>query len=133
MTELFRRTARLQIGETLIEHGRDARGVDFDFNITRTITKHPNTADINVYNLSPDNRSALQEPIQDGDQQNIPVILHAGYVDSRPTLIFSGDLREARSKREGTNIVTNISSGDGGKSPQTPPCLEGVPRASTSP
>ena len=97
---LFRRTAELQIGETLLT------GLDIAFCIEKTLAREPNTAEVKIWNLNDRNRKYLR------DQKRVPVILKAGYKDAMG-LLFRGDLSEAFSEREGPDWVTTIRSGDG--------------------
>lgn len=79
------------------------------FTVTKTVKPDPNTARIVVSNLSPDNRSALE------NAEGLYVQLSAGYVDG-VFEIFAGDLRRAITTLENkTTYQTIIESGDGEK------------------
>ena len=100
MTTLFGRTARLTIGDTLIEDLR------IGFNVTRTLKKEPNTAEIAVWNLSRSRRDQLSR------EEDLPVVLEAGLGD-RLSVLFAGELRFARSMPEGNgDWITTLSNGD---------------------
>lgn len=76
------------------------------FDVTKTGTKHPNTATIEITNLSAASRAKLQE-------KGARVILEAGYADSIGQ-IFQGDARPARApRRQGTEWITTLECGDG--------------------
>jgi hypothetical protein len=120
--ELFGRKARVTIHELVIE------GLRIAFEVEKSLKPEPNTCELRITNLNADHRKQLQE------QKVIPVRLEAGYeppapssgtldalagigVDAKPTYpsIFAGDLRQAWSDRQGSDWVTTIRSGDGGK------------------
>lgn len=105
-SRLFGRRYRLRVENTLITD------LDINFTIERTLKRQPNTAEINVINLSPDSRAAIEE------KGTASVTLEAGYKD-RISLIFSGDLRDVHTERDGATIITKISSGDGEKKHRT--------------
>lgn len=81
------------------------------FNIVRSTMATLNTADLTIYNLSPATRDRIYQ-----DRFNFStyrkVILEAGY-DTLST-VFVGSIFEAYSVRQGTDIITNINSRDGG-------------------
>lgn len=83
--------------------------LDVRFDITRTKGKEPNTAEIAVYNLSPQHRAQIENL-----RGRIRVEVEAGYKGER-ALIFRGDLRYAVTEREGPDFVTRIEGDDGGK------------------
>jgi hypothetical protein len=78
------------------------------FKVTKTITKEPNTAEIQVYNLAQATRAKLQS-------RGTRVILLAGYDKDVPQLpqVFSGDSRTIDHTRDGADWVTKIQCGDG--------------------
>lgn len=82
-----------------IEHLRMA------FNVKKTSDDQPNTASISVYNLNPDNQTLLIKEWAD-------IQLFAGYKDNQ-RLIFSGQIRTATPKVQGTDRIVTIESGDG--------------------
>ena len=112
MARLFLRDVSVQIGTVLIRSRVDAADqakptLRVTFSIEKTGARHPNTCELAVYNLSKDNRTAVQ-------QRLVPCIVEAGYAGERSQL-FSGDLRFTTSKREGVDFVTNFTIGDGVK------------------
>ena len=124
MTLLWKRAARLamtylnpatnQVSNTdqvLIEHKVDRgnpRGLDFIFDVKRSLEREPNTAEIQVWNLNPDRQAALKEK-----RLNL-VTLHAGYEEDQ-FLLFQGDVDEVVTERDGADVVTKISATDGGR------------------
>lgn len=75
------------------------------FSVERDLKKHPNKCEIEIYNLAPTTRAALEtEPLE--------VEFSAGH-DGVNRLLFKGDLLHARSKQEGPNWVTRLQVSDG--------------------
>jgi len=113
MTALFQRDYRVTVDDISITK------LDLTFKIVRNLGREPNTAEIAIKNLSPDNRAALEE------KEEVRVRVEAGYITAEGvpadegfagrSLIYSGDLREAHTERDGADLITTISSGDGEK------------------
>lgn len=83
-----------------------------EFDITRNILSSANVSSIRVYNLNANHRSQIRKNITDlGDLRLIQ--LKAGYGDNIP-IVFSGNITQAWSVREGTNFISQIESFDGG-------------------
>lgn len=79
--------------------------IRISFDISKTITREPNTARIKLYNLSPDTE---REIIQEGAQ----IILKAGY--SEPGIIFKGQVvQPLRSKEGSTDYILTLKALDG--------------------
>lgn len=74
------------------------------FNITKTITREPNTAEIVVYNLSPQTESEI---IKEGSQ----LIFAAGYED--PAVIFKGQIIQPNRGKQGTDYTLKLTALDG--------------------
>ncbi len=102
--ELFGRRYTLTVGTTQIK-GEPGKGLRIAFKVHASLEKDPNTAEIRIFNLSPDNRAKLQG-------KGVPIILAAGY-DTTEATIFSGDSRFITHESEGPTWVTKIQSGDG--------------------
>lgn len=126
MTRLYQRDIRLTVGEpgttkaielrSTVEGGEDQEGLCIEFDVTRTLTREPNTADIKIYNLSPTLRQKL------GSARFLQVQLEVDYVSDRrfqPTVIFKGDLFDTTHERKGPEIVTTLSVGDGALAKRT--------------
>ena len=117
MAQLFGRRAVLTVGTVKIDTGTirevGAGSLDFAFNVQKSLGRSANKAEINIWNLSKDHRSALSA------LRKVPVKLEAGYDDGtgegRVPLLFRGDLREVSHERDGPNIITTISGKDGGR------------------
>jgi hypothetical protein len=99
--QLFNRTAKLQVASTLIEDLR------FKFEVERGLRPTPGKAKIEIFNLNPTNRQAIEA------LASVPVILQAGY-DQNTTVLFSGTLRRATTMFDATNAITKIEGQDGG-------------------
>lgn len=76
------------------------------FSIKKTIKPEPNTCELHLFNLNREHRSALEQ------LDKVTVQIEAGYLEGT-SVLFLGDLRHIDSVREGADIVTTISSGDG--------------------
>lgn len=109
----FLRACELVIGQTpkdgdFVQTTPDAlrvNGLRVVFKIELTEKKEPNTAKIDVYNLSDRSRATLKN-------KGVRVILQAGYVGSL-SQIFSGDARTCEHKHLGPDFVTTAQCGDG--------------------
>lgn len=99
--ELFGRAWRITISTVQIEASRCS------FTIARSLRPEPNTAEVRVWNLAPNTRQALE--LLDG----VPVKIEAGYEAAPLSTLYLGELRRARTHREGVDLVTEIASGDG--------------------
>lgn len=83
-----------------------------EFDITRNTLTSANICSIRIYNLSENNRNKIRKNVMDyGDLRTI--VLQAGYENNNP-IIFSGNITQAWSVREGNNFITQIECFDGG-------------------
>jgi hypothetical protein len=83
-----------------------------EFDIHRNSLSSANVAQIRVFNLSPNNRGQIRKDQFDfGDLRSIA--FSAGYGDNL-SLAFVGNITQAWSVREGTNMITQIECFDGG-------------------
>lgn len=104
----FQRAYRLNIGGIEIDarKGAGLNALRVVFSIERDVKRRPNNCEIRVYNLTKAHQADLaKEPA-------VRVRLEAGYVGDLGT-IFDGDLRSARTRREGPDDVTSVAGGDG--------------------
>ena len=100
-TQLFGRRCRVEV-DTL---GLD--GFDVRFEIKKSLAPEtPNSAELQVWNLSVDHRKQLQE------LEKVYLSIEAGY-ESGMSLLFRGDLRDVVSGRQGPDWVTSITSDSG--------------------
>lgn len=127
-SKLFDRRVRVVL------HRLEVTELRIAFHAVRSLRKNPNTCEVRIWNLNSDHQRQLQE------QKSIPLRLEAGYavppsssvsldsalsaigVSSPPKsqlpVLFEGELRRAFTSREGGDLVTTISSGDGEKAGQ---------------
>lgn len=99
--ELFDRRCVVQVDALKIE------GLDISFTVQKSgRAKTPNSAEIEIWNLNPDHRKQLQE------LEKVFVDLQAGYAGGM-SLLFRGDLRDAYSRRDGSDWVTSVTSDSG--------------------
>lgn len=83
-----------------------------EFDITRNTLTSANVCSIRVFNLSQNNRSQIRKDISNYGELRF-IELKAGY-DLNLPVIFTGNVSQAWSVREGTNFITQIESFDGG-------------------
>lgn len=105
MTSLFRRVARVTVGEVQVEALR------VQFRVVKTLRPEPNTAEVAISNLSPDTRRKMLT-------SNVPVRIEAGYENAGESTVqqlFLGDMRFGGHTREGADWVTKLQAGDGEK------------------
>jgi hypothetical protein len=83
-----------------------------EFDITRNILTSANVSSIRIYNLSKNNRNQIRKNVNDyGDLRQITFT--AGYGTNLP-VVFTGNISQAWSVREGVNVITQVESFDGG-------------------
>lgn len=90
--------------------GKDGSGIKISdlrirFDIKKSSGDDPNTAKIEIYNLSPERQNQIIKEWED-------IQLIAGYKD-RERIIFSGQIRTAIPIVSGTDRILTIESGDG--------------------
>jgi len=106
LTQLFQRRAEIAVGGLLVSDLRVA------FKIEKTARRAPNKCEIRVWNLNPDHRRQLEQLAT--TRRTIPVQINAGYVEALGT-IYVGELRTARTERDGPNLITTLAGGDGAR------------------
>jgi len=79
------------------------------FTVHRSISASLNSINLQIYNLSEEKRNRLYQDRFQPTRRKL--ILEAGY-DNLST-IFIGDIFEANSARQGTNLITSIDARDG--------------------
>lgn len=104
--KLFDRVVELTVGNTEIN------GLDIAFEIEKDLTPEPNPCHIEIYNLSPQNRTILSKYVR------VPVVLKAGYRDY-VGIIFQGDMISCAHIKEGPTWKTVLANGEGAKVIQT--------------
>jgi hypothetical protein len=111
MTVQFTRAYRIVIGDTEVDAstGVGLSGMRIAFKVERDHRRVPNNTELEVWNLARTTRDRLAK------LTNVPVQIDAGYLGTDVSTIFLGDLRAAHSRREGPDVVTRVSAGDGAK------------------
>jgi len=111
MTDLIDREVLINAGGLRIasrsKSGRGKPILRVSFKITKTLQKEPNVAEVTIWNLAQDSRSALQE-------KGILTEIEAGYFDNT-SLIFKGDLDYGATTRDGADWITTLQSSDGSR------------------
>ncbi|MGG7074322.1 hypothetical protein U5B43_08740 [Campylobacter sp. 9BO] len=102
-TRQFGRNFKLEIGNAnksvVIEN------LQVSFSIEKTITDEPNTAKIEIYNLTAQNRNLLTSGVFN------KAILSAGYAE--PRILFAGDINKAHTTRNDLDFISVLECGDG--------------------
>ena len=125
---LFDRKYALLIGPKYSGRENDPNGIKIEglrvtFKCEKNLEKNPNAITLEVYNLSKDSRSLLEEnstrdlatgEVTKWDPKTHPptIIFNAGYAQNIKNL-FVGNTARVVTKRVGTDIITTIEAGDG--------------------
>lgn len=99
----------------ILVHDLRVTGLRVSFAIKRTLRSLPNAAEVKVYNLSRDSRARIESVADEG---SVRVQILAGYGDEVFN-IFTGDLKDAQSTRDGADVITAVSGVDGGHAHRT--------------
>lgn len=83
-----------------------------EFDVIRNTLTSANVCQIRIYNLSEKNRNLIRYNASNYGEFKA-VVLRAGYGQNLPS-IFSGNISQAWSVREGVNFITQIECYDGG-------------------
>lgn len=82
------------------------------FEVSKGIESSQNTATISIWNLNEGHRNSVGKELDD-------IMLEAGYTPpgggSNVGIIFKGQIRDVEHRRDGADIITEISCGDGDK------------------
>jgi hypothetical protein len=120
--ELFDRVCEITVNTLKVTDLRMA------FRVEKTLKPIPNTCEIQIWNLTADQRAELEQMGGGGkvakksklishsaqlSTKGIPVKIEAGYKSSGTSQLYLGELRFAESQRDGPDWVTHLSSGDG--------------------
>jgi hypothetical protein len=105
----FTRGYRIVIGDTEVDAsaGVGLSGMRIAFQVERDHKRIPNNAELEVWNLARTTRDRLAK------LTSVPVRIDAGYLGTDVSTIFLGDLRAAHTRREGPDLITRVSAGDG--------------------
>lgn len=117
MAKLFGRSIKLQVDTIVLQsaeaggHAGGKQGLHVIFKATKTLKSDPNTCEVQIYNLTPDHRAQLTK-------KKLPVVsLAAGYGDAL-TQLFLGEMLHVSHERKDADVITTISTTDGGESKQ---------------
>lgn len=105
--QLFDRVLDLTVAPLSGGSGLQVKDLRVTFNVVKTSTSEPNTAEIEIYNLSSANRGLIE-------QKNQAVVLKAGYRDLSGTIVI-GHLRRVEHRKEGSDVISKLEVKDGGK------------------
>lgn len=103
---LFDRQVRVRIGKPGSISALDIRELRVKFTAKKTNDSSSNTCQVEIYNLSPDNRSRIKE------LSNI-FILEAGYKTEGVSQVFIGDIVQLEHRYEAPNWISSIQFNDG--------------------
>ena len=115
MSVLFDRACEVYVGSApredvyavqTVERLR-VNGLRVSFKVVKDDGTKPNTVEVAIFNLSESNRARFES-------KGVRLALLAGYGDAIAQ-IASGDVRHARSVRQGVDWVTKIEAGDGSR------------------
>lgn len=87
-------------GSQGFEIGKGSRPLHISFSVERADTDSANTAKVSLWNLSPDHLAEL-------NQDDCVVVLRAGYGSVMP-LIFTGVVTFAKTKQDGSDVMTEV-------------------------
>ncbi|MFN3833378.1 MAG: phage protein [Allorhizobium sp.] len=113
MLQYLRKVRASFSGGLVINPGRvQTHELMIKFSISKSISSSANTADITLYNLAESTRNGMGKEFDS-------ITLEAGYMPPGEAgnvgVIFKGAIRDVEHRREGPNILTIISCGDGDK------------------
>lgn len=87
--------------------GVEVNGLRIKFDIVKNDSRNPNKSRIQIYNLAPSTRQALERP-------DVTCRLRAGYVEDTGLLeCFTGNVVFSWSAKDGPDVVTTLELGDG--------------------
>jgi len=109
MTVNFNRQVSVVVGS--LSGGLDLTGQRFEATITKSRIQYPNTAIISIHNLKPSTRQQIKNEFTN-------IFVQAGYGDNT-AIVFSGSIRNAVDRRDGTSIILDVYAGDGDLDYQT--------------
>jgi hypothetical protein len=96
---LWKRAIEVTVGTTQIT------GLRMAFKVMSNLRGEPNTAELRIWNLSADTRAKTQA-------KGLAVRIMAGYLEGMGQ-VFLGTMRDPSHVREGVDIVTTLTAGDG--------------------
>lgn len=115
--QLYLRKVRLKAGGSGGSISINAGGINLHdltigFNVTKSISSSQNSATIEIWNLAEKSRNALGKELDE-------ITLEAGYLppdgSGNVGIIFKGQIRDVEHTRQGPDIITTLSCGEGDK------------------
>ncbi len=106
---LFGREYNVVVAPSGTLFGLDVSKLRCEFKVKKTLKPDPNTCTVKIYNLAEASRFLLESA------DKLMLRLEAGYVDTGTSQLFLGEVRNAWSQAESTEIVTTITTGDSAK------------------
>jgi len=114
----FGRNYELSIGVDVVDRSATntitiALPFTIEFDITRNVLTSANVCQIKIFNLNEKTRNKIRFNFFNTGEYR-PIILKAGYGSGVLPVIFTGNISQAWSVRDGVNFVTTIECYDGG-------------------
>lgn len=107
-----RLSAKGDSGELKINHGSGPHDLKIAFSISKDISSTQNDATIEIWNLAEGHRNAIGKELDE-------ITLEAGYQPpdggGNVGVIFKGQMRDVEHRRDGNDIVTKLTCGEGDK------------------
>lgn len=102
-------------GGALVINGSDRvekHELKIAFSVSKSISSSANAGEIEIWNLAEAHRNAVGKELDD-------IMLEAGYVPpeggGNVGILFKGQMRDVEHRRDGPDIITRLSCGDGDK------------------
>ena len=107
-TQLWNNQYRIVLPKLGFEFNNlNGNGLNISFEIEKDLTQQTNKTRLEIYNLTKDTRSKLEQP-------DVEVEIYAGYKDNGgPLKIFMGTIIQCVSTDEGKDVRTNLKLADG--------------------
>lgn len=111
--DLYLRKVRFRAGGLVVnEGGTNLHDLKIGFSVSKGLSSTQNAATIKLWNLAERSRNALGKELDN-------VELEAGYLPPNSGgnvgMIFKGSIRDVEHKRDGADILTTLTCGDGDK------------------
>ena len=105
--------------------GINRHDIKIEFSVSKSISSSANSAEISIYNLTESHRNGIGKEFD-------AITLEAGYMppddDGNVGVIFTGAVRDVEHRRDGADIITTISCGDGDKALRRATISKSYPR-----
>lgn len=105
--------------------GQNLHELKIGFSVSKDISGRANDATISIWNLNKDHRNAVGKELDS-------VMLEAGYMPptggSNVGILFKGNIRDVQHERDGADIITTLTCGDGDKAFRKATCSKSFPK-----